>query len=118
MKRDLDLARQILLAVEARPAGARPVPVTIDGHSDLEVADHVRLLVEAGLLDALDASSFSGPAWLVRRLTWEGHDFIETARVESIWLKAKTIVLRKGGALSFEVLKQVLATVAREVVSG
>ncbi len=118
MKRDIDLARKILLTVEARPAGARPAVLVLDEYPPDEVADHIELLVEANLLEALDASSFSGRSWIVQRLTWEGHDFVEAARVESIWTRAKAYILDKGSVLTFEVLKQVLAALARERLSS
>jgi hypothetical protein len=51
MKRDMDLVRDILLYVERCSYDALCVPV-IDGRSDEDVAYHVALLKEAGLLQA------------------------------------------------------------------
>ena len=82
MKRDMELVRKILLAVEesddARRRGMRP---KIDGHEDDVIQAHVGLLWRRGLLDALDGSSRDGESYIITGLTWEGYDFIEAARV-------------------------------------
>jgi len=53
MKRDWELVRGILLQVEAAPAGTHIQEIeTEEGKTFPEVAEHVRLLAEANLLDA------------------------------------------------------------------
>ena len=46
MKRDMDLIRKLMLAVEASESLGKP-PRSIDGYSDDDVAAHAYLLVEA-----------------------------------------------------------------------
>jgi Hypothetical protein (DUF2513) len=110
MKRDMDLARRILLEVEAFPG---PIihpnnQIVIDGHAAEEIIYHVMLLHEAGLLDAYNLSNRRGMNWKPKRLTWLGHEFLDASREPSRWEKAKSVVLEKTGGLSFEALKQVL----------
>jgi len=48
----------------------------------------------------------------IQGLTWEGHDFIQAAGKEVIWKKAFEIVKEKGGAITFEVLKGLVKSLA------
>src|SRR4051794_19325385 len=103
MKRDMDLARQILLALEENPesTGQQGVDVAIEGRSPVEISYHVMLLDEADLLEAMDASDSEGLDWMPLRLTWQGHEFLDAAKEEGIWQKAKAIVKQKTGGLAF-----------------
>ena len=47
-------------------------------YTDRVKAYHVLLLHEAGLVDAIDASSMSGIDWIPTRLTMAGHQYLET----------------------------------------
>ena len=120
MKRDMDLARRILLEVEADPktTGFGYRRVDIEGHDQAEVSYHIRLLSDAGLLEAKSLSTTAGLDWRVIRLTYAGHEFLEASRKDTLWQKAKSTVLEKTGGLSFEVLKAVLLKLATDAVTG
>jgi len=118
MKRDMDLARSILLALEESNSNQGWVDIKIEGHAPEEVWYHIMLLHEAGLIKALDVGSFGRDEWKAERLTWAGHEFLESSRNEGIWKRAKKIVAEKAGGLTFEVLKQVLIQLGKEAVSG
>ncbi len=49
-------------------------------------------------------------------LTWQGHEFLEASRNDTFWNKAKEIVKSKCGALSFDVVKALLISMAKESV--
>lgn len=107
MKRDMDLARKILFEIEKCEDPWGPNKVQIEGYDDQDVSYHIKLLNQAGLIEAQDVSS-TGPggfSWWAGSLTWEGHEFIEAARDENRWAKTKKFVLEKGGGLAFEAVK-------------
>ena len=120
MKRDMDLCRRILFDIEANAdaPGQGPVRLTIEGHEPAEVSYHVQLLNDAGLLEAKNLSTLKGLDWRPIRLTYAGHEFIEAARKDSLWQKAKTTVLEKTGGLSLEALKAVLTKLVTDAVLG
>jgi hypothetical protein len=120
MKRDMDLIRQILMNLEENEDshGNHCVDLEIDGRSPLEVSYHVMLLHEAGLIEARDASDGEGLAWDPMRLTWEGHEFLEQAKQDGLWRKAKKLVVEKGVGLSFDVLKAALTKLAMDSLLG
>jgi hypothetical protein len=84
MKRDMNLVRAILLKVEAccSPDGLEE-EIEIGGYVQNEVFYHIKLLHEAGYLDARDVSGMEeGEAfcWWPGNLTWDGHDFLEAIK--------------------------------------
>ena len=119
MKRDMDLARRILLAIEGMTYQGEPdySLSTIDSYTPEELDYNIMLLNEANLIQAKSTTSLSGRTkWSIERLTWQGHEFLDAARNETIWQKTKKLIQEKGGALTFDVAKAVLAQVALKQV--
>ena len=113
MKRDMDLVRKILLDVEESDEW-RHSAVAIEGLDDEMVSYHVKLLHQAGLIEAVDKTSLGTLCWHPTTLTWDGHEFLDAARDESRWGTAKNTLLSKVGVLSFDLLKETLNQLARE----
>lgn len=113
MKRDMDLAREILRQVEEKSQGMGTVTLEIPGHTDQEVSYHIMILHQAGLLEGVDFSSTGGLAWKAKRLTWEGHEFLDAIKNDTVWNKVKKTVTEKGGAIPFELLKVLAVQVAK-----
>ena len=110
MKRDWDLIRDIVLAVEAKPdVVARPLK--IEGYSRAEVAYHIKLLRDDGWLVALDASTLDGLSLQPTCLSSKGHSFAERLRSETGWTSVKSYIARKFGDVSvyqvFKVLEEI-----------
>lgn len=78
------------------------------------LSEHVKLLTEAELIEA--RVNPREATLLPTRLTWQGHEFLDAARNETIWYKTKKLVQERGGALTFDVAKAVLAQVALKQV--
>lgn len=122
MNCDMDLARRILLDVEANPEaiGGRCFGLNIEGHEPAKVYYHVLLLKDAGLIEASSEMSNSrdGFVCLPQRLTFAGHEFLDASRKDTIWQKAKAIAVEKTGGFSFEVLKAILIKLATNAALG
>ena len=106
MKRDMDLIRQILLAVEAESQGL------IDSkYSKEQVAQHVALLQEAGFVNAAIARNHVNhpTAFVIHDLTWSGHEFLDAMRDDTLWNKTKEKFIKPGASWTakaiFEYLK-------------
>ncbi len=89
MKRDMELVRAILLAIENAPENLTSNP-QIEGYEPTTIELHMRLLREAGFVQAAFADYRAG----VRithgaALTWSGHDFLEDVRDPKIWASTK-----------------------------
>lgn len=109
MKRDMDLIRQILLAIESHEHGFAP-EIKIDGYTQEEIGYHAILLGEAGLAEVVNLTSHGSksPEGQIIRLTWAGHEFLDSARNNKIWNQAKDIISTIGGA-TLQIWIQVLA---------
>ena len=111
MKRDMDLVRAIVLAIEDDPHGYAPRPIEVEGHTDEEVGYHVHIMAQGGLLNGIDVSSNESlsPVALASSLTWAGHEFADAARDGTRWSKAKEMVVSKAGSVTIEILSKILS---------
>ncbi len=115
MKRDLDLARQILLQTEERASYGKIFLELDFGDVPKQIlSERVKLLTEAELIES--RVNPREATLLPIRLTWQGHEFLNAAKNETIWQKTKKFVQEKGGSLTFDVAKAVLAQVALKQV--
>lgn len=116
MKRDLELVRSILLRIEEHEEPGT-VPMAFEGFSEQQVMYNAKLLLEEEMILGYDSSPVGGYSVEPTRLTWKGHDFLADAKNESVWQKSLQIVKEKGGSISFEAFKALLAAVAKEAVT-
>jgi hypothetical protein len=108
MTRDLDLVREILLAIEEKASPRNWFSPEISGYTKEEISYHIKLLIQAGLVEGKDLSSQSKFEFAASNLTWEGHEFLDASRDKSIWTKTKKYFGTRISSVSFELIKQVL----------
>lgn len=113
LKRDMDMARDLLLQIEAGktvfqildPASADALGIEPDAPMTEEEADklalHLDLLADAGFIDV---RRLSGGYWQISSLNWAGHDFIDSVRDPKIWQATKAAATKAGG-FSVDLLK-------------
>jgi hypothetical protein len=118
MKRDMDLIRKILTDLEECPYDGSFHDIHVPGHSDDEISYHVLLMHEAELIEGIDLSTFDGTCWRPKRLTYAGHEFLDAARSDTIWAKAKDNVIKTTGTLTLEALKAMLGFLMKQAVTG
>lgn len=105
MKRDWDLIRQILFAVEAAQADERISDNDIDGCTPENFHHNAILLTEAGFVHAMILQNLE--TTLIESLTWEGHEFLDSIRSDSTWDKIKNTAKEKSIELSFASIKAI-----------
>ncbi len=109
MRRDMDLLRLLLLKLETINEDPQAVynysykELAVEGFSLEQVIYHLDLAVEAGLIDqggsgAMNSFTFS-------RLTWDGHDFVDSVRDDEIWRKTRQGA-NAAGAFTLEMVKE------------
>ena len=111
MKRNVDLCRRIMLETEEHEEPASWINLEIEGFSEEQVTHHVRLLYEAGLLEAQDLSTMGGIDWRPKRLTSLGHDFVEAARNDSRWEQAKETINIRSHPVTLDAIKAELVKI-------
>ena len=122
MKRDMELIRAMLLALESEPTGG----VTYDAlakhfpdHDRQTVSFHLTLLGDAGLVD--QEKVYFRERKVARGgfyITWEGYEFLETIRDAEIWRKTKEGASKVGSwsvSLIAEIGKAFISAKAREL---
>lgn len=118
MKRDMDLIRGVLIEVEKLPFDSGFHDISVQGYTDEEITYHVRLAHEAGLIEAIDLTTMDGVCWKPKRLTYEGHEFLDAARSNTVWNKAKETLLSTSGTITLEALKALLPQIVRMLARG
>ncbi|CAG9245673.1 hypothetical protein WK39_19155 [Burkholderia cepacia] len=104
MKRDMDLIRELLLKLEALPMrpgdivllDTNDTEMQVDGYSTDQIDYHLALIREAQLIEAPGRGSMDGRITF-RRLSWAGHDFLDSIRNPDVWAKTKAGALAAGG---------------------
>src|SRR5438270_13952062 len=114
MKRDMDLVREIMLKIEALPAGP-PVLYRMGEVEDLVLLNHLGMLIEAGLVRGKISRSQGarGDVIGISSLTWEGHEWLDAVRDPRVWDEAKRTLLESGDSLSFELTRAVATRIQR-----
>jgi hypothetical protein len=114
MKRDWDVVRAILTAVEDRKEDGD----AIDAIPDVSVAvflHHATILVGADLVEGklYERPGHEPRAARLYRLTWKGHEFLDSIRHKSVWDKVKANAEEKGLSLTFETIKLLATSVIK-----
>jgi hypothetical protein len=93
----MDPIRELLLRLESWSLDPRGFPaavyahseeLAVDGYSPADIAYHLRLLKDAGLIGPPTASQL-GTAIPFDGLTWAGHDYLDAVRGPEVWRKTK-----------------------------
>lgn len=103
LKLNHDCVRAVLLAIEElRPDqllytdNSQSSSILAD-FSNEDILYSVERLLEAGYIDAIDASSMDGSSYLVKNITWSGHQFLDNIRDDGIWKKTKATASKLTG---------------------
>jgi len=115
MKRDMDIIRLLLLQLET---GDRPSQ--LDNFSEERVTYNAALMVHAGLVKGAFARGGDGDSLGVGmdRMKWSGHDFLDAARDETLWKKAKQTVMKPAASFTFEIVREWLKNEIRARFGG
>jgi Hypothetical protein (DUF2513) len=98
MKRDMDLVRNILLEIESKDKGdGRWIEISIPEVDNKILHEHLFLIFKSGLIEGNDGTTMSSREFLPKRLTWTGHDFLDSVRDPEIWQKTKDGAKAAGG---------------------
>lgn len=124
MKRDMELCRKILFAIEEQYVDVALCNLKIEDYSTEELAYHCKLLYDAGLIADCKIKYADGHVWTfgVGSLTWEGHDFLDKIREDTVWNRIKETIKSKGLPMILDVIKNVasaeITTMTTMAISG
>lgn len=109
MRRDMDLVRDILLEVEKQYVSTAIYNLKIEGYDTETIAYHCKILYEAGLISDYKAQYADNTIYSfgVGSLTWDGNDYLDKIRDNSIWKKTKDVIVKKGLPLVLDTVKTI-----------
>ena len=116
MKRDMDLVRRLLFLIEEQNDTFSELKLPQDIDKTIAIY-HLNLMEQAGLTENNIKYASDEPYWVYSQLTWEGHDFLDSIKNDTIWDKTKESIKSKGleiGQVSFNVLKDYVVIKLRE----
>lgn len=107
----MELVRLLLVQYETGSSSAELV-----NYSQQEILYNLVLMKDAGLIDAhfIEGNGVLPLGVRNLRLTWAGHDFLDAARDDTIWSKAKDKFLKPGISWTFSMLLEWLKQEARQ----
>ena len=95
--------------------------IEIEGHDTTTIQYHIDLMYEAGFPSCETVSSSTSDRLIYAlpfRLTWQGHEFLDAARSDTIWKKARETLANEALTVSFEDLYKLLSRLGAEHLPG
>lgn len=98
--------------------------IEVEGYNFKMVAYHCSILYEAGLISDYDGFYADNElqGFGVGSLTWEGHEFLDKIRDDTICNKTKAIIKEKGIPFVLDTIKQiatfVIETTVQSIIKG
>ncbi len=120
MQRDMELIRKILFKIEDTVDNVAEYDLEIEGYTIEQVAYHCSILYEGGYIHAYKGE-YAGNglySFSVGRLTWEGHEFLDKIREDTIWNKTKDTIAERGLPFVFDVVKSVSSGIIAEIIKS
>jgi hypothetical protein len=106
MKRDMELIRGLLFLIEEQESSQQELKIPEEINRDQAVY-HLKLMEQAGFTKNNIKYADNEPFWIYSNLTWQGHDFLDSIKNDTIWAKTKEGIKSKGlelGQVSFSIL--------------
>lgn len=120
LKRDMELIRKILLTVEEKYVDTwlHSNEIEIDGYDMKTIGYHCAVLHDAGLL--YDYKGQYGDGELLQfgvgRLTWDGHEFLEKIKSDTVWNKTKETITTKGIPFVLDAVKEIATSITTSMI--
>ncbi|WED44324.1 DUF2513 domain-containing protein [Legionella cardiaca] len=114
MKRNWDMIREILLRVEELEPNALLTLESFASTEYNEVSYHLEILQEAGLLHGTIHKTPGGSThnFHLIRLTWLGHDLLESIRSETTWQAIKEQLHAKNIGMKIDTIMAIAQTLS------
>jgi hypothetical protein len=120
MKRDMEIIRKVLLAIEEQYEDVVLYELEVDGLDMKTIAYHCKVLYDGGFISnyAGDFASGNLHTFAVGSLTWEGHEFLDKIRDETIWEKTKSTIAKEGLPMVLDVVKNIATSIVGEMTKS
>jgi len=117
MKMDMDLFRDILIAIEEKPMNQDLDKSSLSdmiGKTPDEVLYHLHLLDDAGFMDSFTCNTIGNPDYRVQRLTFSGHEYLNNIRDNSVWQKTKETLSNVSSSASIDIIGSLATSIIKK----
>lgn len=121
MKRDWDVIRELLSAVEVCTLPIETVRLSdYPNERAAEISYHMSLLIEAGLVNGQMVKTLGPEAkdFIAQTLTWNGHELLDSIRSDTVWQKTKKMFTEQGLSMTVDLVKEGAKNVAATVLAS
>ena len=122
MKRDMELIRKLLIQIEEKYVDVwlDPSEVAIESYDFETIAYHCSILHDAGFVYDYKGQYANNRLhfFAVSRLTWEGHEFLDKIRSDTVWNRTKSIMVKEGLPFAIDVIKEIASAVTTSMVKS
>jgi len=120
MKRNWDTIREVLTHLEEVTPDRSLQLSNFPSERAAEISYHMELLMEAGLVNGQMSKILgTGPHnFLALRLTWQGHEFLDTIRSDTVWQKTQKSFTGSGISMTFDLVKSVAVDIAASLLKS
>jgi hypothetical protein len=121
MKRNWETIRELLTKVEECTLPGDQVRLSsFPKERSAEISYHMALLFEAGLVHG-QMSQTLGPSvkdFLAQRLTWDGHEFLDSIQSDTVWNKTKKVFTEQGVTMTIDLVRDVAKKAAASFLAA
>jgi hypothetical protein len=86
--------------------------------SAAEVAEHVDLMIDGGLIEGTLLPSGMGDSRIagfrIKKVTWRGREFLDAIRNDEVWQRTKDRIADKGHSVPLTVAVEIASDAARK----
>jgi hypothetical protein len=124
LKLNSDCVRAVLLACEEIPDGTYPALEDFfsyeqtRNYSSEDISYSMKKLAEAGFVEFRQIKSLGSPSFdgFFMDITWNGHQFLDNIRNDTVWKKTKEKVSSAVGSTSLQVMGAVASAVSLKLL--
>jgi hypothetical protein len=116
----MELIRKILFAIEKQYVDVCLYDLNIEGYDYKTIAYHCKILYDGGLLSDYKGQYGGNELYCfgVGSLTWQGHDFLDKIKTDTVWNKTKNVIKKQGLPMILDVIKEVASTIISSMTEG
>jgi hypothetical protein len=119
MKRNWETIRELLSRIEENTLPSDILRLSnFPAERHAEVSYHMNLLLDAGLVEGEMSKTLSPGPWnfIASRLTWAGHEFLDSIRSETVWQRTKKVFTEHGISMTFDLVRTVAKDAAETLI--
>ncbi|AMP89084.1 MULTISPECIES: DUF2513 domain-containing protein [Legionella] len=119
MRRDWDVIRNILIKIENLETNTYLQLKNFPESEHNKISHHIELLCDDNLIECNIHKTTAGRPYdfHVSRLTWRGHEFLDSVRSDTVWSKTKEVFKNKGVDMGFNLIIATAQKIAGTLLS-